>query len=146
MELKYFSLDDDKDSLKKKYKQLAFNSHPDRNPNKQVDSTKKMQEINEEFQYCLKNGNVFSADVRNGGNISDLVSELFIVMLDELIVQEKSQSIVEFLKNMKEQFKKHPSGINDFLRVLYNVGTHMGNNVYKHPYQTIKKKKNPYTK
>ena len=146
MELKYFSLSDDKDTLKKKYKQLAFLSHPDRNPNKQEEATKKMQEINAEFQYCLNNGSVFSEDIKNGANLSDLINGLFSVLLDELIAQEKNQTVVDFLKNIKYQFGKDPSGLDDFIRVLWNVGNHIKNNAYKSTYEKIKKKKNPYTK
>lgn len=146
MELKYFSLNDDKDTLKKKYKQLAFQHHPDKNPNDVSGATSRMQIISEEFQYCVKNGGAFKDDISSGADLGSLIAELFNSMLDELIEQEKNQTVIDFLKNMKVMFKKSPSGINDFLRVLWNVGNHMKNNAYKHPYEKIKKKKNPYTR
>ena len=145
MQLKYFTLNDDKDTLKKKYKQLAFSHHPDKNPN-DSGATSRMQIINEEFQYCLKNGGAFKEDIGNGADIGVLITELFDNMLDELIAQEKNQTIIDFLKNIKAMNQRHPSGINDFLRVLWNVGNHVKNNAYKTPYEHIKKKTNPYTK
>jgi len=89
---------------------------------------------------------VFKDEVASGADLSALVSELFVTMLDELLEQEKNPTVVDFLKNLKQMFQKHPSGINDYLRVLWNVGNHFRNRAYQYPYEKIKKKKNPYTR
>lgn len=145
MNLRYFTLSDDKETLKKKYKQLAFQNHPDKNLHDVAGSTKRMQDINEEFRYCLKNGGIFRDEIGKGADLGVLVSELFATMLEELIAQEKNQSVVIFLTNMKDQFRKYPRRLDDFIKVLWNVGSHMKNHAYKVPYEKIKKKKNPYT-
>jgi cell division protein ZapA (FtsZ GTPase activity inhibitor) len=70
MELKYFSLDDDRETLKKKYKRLAVINHPDKNINNQEDATQRMQEINSELDYCLK---MQSGNGDDGGAANEMI-------------------------------------------------------------------------
>ena len=58
MKIKHFDTSKELGELKQDYKKLALEYHPDR-PN---GSTEKMQEINAEFEYVVKNYNSLSGD------------------------------------------------------------------------------------
>lgn len=98
-DLKYFSLTDDKDALKKKWKKLALKFHPDKNRGNEAQSTKKMQEINAELEYCIKFGGGFDIgkfDVKNPNDLSELIKMLLFEMIDDVLKEESNQSILKF--------------------------------------------------
>lgn len=104
MELKYFNLTDDKDTLKKKWKKLAIKFHPDKNKGNEVVATKKMQEINAELEYCIKHGGGFDIDkfnVKNPNDLTELIKMLMFDMIDDVLKEETNQSVIQFYTKAK---------------------------------------------
>lgn len=104
MELKYFNIDDDKDTLKKKWKQLAIKFHPDKNRGNEAESTKKMQEINSELEYCIKFGGSFDIskfNIKNPNDLTELIKMLMLDMIDDVLGEETNQSVVQFYTKVK---------------------------------------------
>lgn len=100
MVLKYFSLSDDRDILKKKYKALAIKHHPDKNIHNQDESTRIMQEINSELDYCIKckNGGLYSSS-------GDIANDMMIFMNEIMNEVRASRS-----------FRKH-TGLASFIEL-----------------------------
>lgn len=99
MELKYFNIGDDKDTLKKKWKQLALKYHPDRNLGREAETTKIMQEINNELAYCIKYGGGFDINKFNLKDTDDaftIINRIMNNMIDEVINSEPNYSIRNF--------------------------------------------------
>ena len=108
MNLKYFSLGDDKDVLKAKYKKLALKFHPDKNLNNQEESNKIMQDIHEELEYCIKNGRAFDIsklDLNNPRQLRDFARNYIRTVIDEMINGEPNVSVRIFAKTLKNQFE-----------------------------------------
>lgn len=104
MELKYFSLHDDKETLKKKWKKLAVRFHPDKNRGDEIAATKKMQEINSELEYCIKFGGSFDIgkfDFKNPRDLRDMMKMFVSEMMDDVIKDEKNNSVREFYVRAK---------------------------------------------
>ena len=104
MILKYFSISDDEETLKKKYRELAFINHPDKNLDDVEGSTARMQDINKEFEYCAKNGGVFKKDIRNGKDSDSLIAELLIIIVEDMLRREKNKTVRGFFQQMKDMF------------------------------------------
>jgi hypothetical protein len=98
VDLKYFSLTDDKDTLKKKWKKLAIQYHPDKNRNDEAGATEKMQEINSELEYCIKFGGGFSIekyDIKNPNDLSELIKILLFEMIDDALKEESNKYVLQ---------------------------------------------------
>lgn len=105
MDLKYFSLTDDKDTLKKKWKKLAIQFHPDKNKDNEIEATKKMQEINSELEYCIKFGGGFDIEkfnVKNPNDLTELIKMLIFDMIDDVSREELNQSTLKFYTMAKQ--------------------------------------------
>lgn len=104
MDLKYFSLNDDKESLKKKWKRLALQHHPDKNAGDEAQATKRMQEINEELAYCIKFGGGFDIDkfdVRKASDLHELIKMLMVDMIDDVLASKSNKSVTDFYSKAK---------------------------------------------
>lgn len=104
MDLKYFSLNDDKESLKKKWKSLAIKFHPDKNMGKEIECTKKMQEINAELEYCIKYGSGFDIetyDAKNPNDFAELIKMFMFEMIDDVFNSNSNKSIMDFYAKAK---------------------------------------------
>lgn len=105
MNLKYFSLNDDKDTIKKKWKKLAVKFHPDKNRGDEVAATKKMQEINSELEYCVKFGGGFDGgkfDAKNPSDFRELMKILVMEMIEDVLRSEKNKSVAAFYMRAKK--------------------------------------------
>lgn len=104
MELKYFNINDDKDTLKKKWKQLALKFHPDRNLGREAETTKIMQEINNELAHCIKYGGGFDIskfDLKNTDDAFTIINRIMNDMINEVINSEPNYSIRNFFTQAK---------------------------------------------
>ena len=104
MNLKYFNINDNKETLKKKWKKLALIHHPDRNRGNEEVSTKKMQEINTELAYCIKFGGEFDInkfDMKNPHDLKELMKIFMSEIIDDAIKSESNRSVLEFYKRAK---------------------------------------------
>jgi hypothetical protein len=104
MDLKYFDINDDKDTLKKKWKKLAIQFHPDKNRGNEAQATKKMQEINSELEYCIKFGGGFDIgkyNVKNPNDITELIKMLMFDMIEDVLKEETNQSVIQFYTKAK---------------------------------------------
>lgn len=121
MQLRYFLHTDDKDTLRVKYRELAKKWHPDRNLNNQAEATRRMQEINEELDYCLKYGCAFTSDERTNFDLNGLIVEFLKTTLDQIIAEETSISFRLFFINMRQELDAKPLLGLDFLNIMNNV-------------------------
>jgi len=98
--VEYFDRYDDLPTLKKRYRELAKKYHPD----KQGGSTEIMQQINEEFRYCV--------DFQDYGGVENIDFSLFDIM----------EGIIKDMHNRRTKFENplqfYAEVITSFARVF----------------------------